>query len=335
MYLYRQIVVLILLIKSLAKQKYSPFDSVAFFLFWPSSFFEFIQYFGRAYVLQDVTLYIALRKRFNNVHLIRKSTLSKLTSDSRVFYSAVPFKRGIYNQGEYMFKILSEFDCIFFPSPKEIRFWENKDFMHQEFDRLEIPTPVTHLISHSQMIPNKIKFPVLTKILNGNHSRGIVSHNSQSELNSFLKFTLRDGVPVLLQEQLDIEFDLRVVTVNFKIVYFYWRDKIRSDKFNTTSTSNGSCLRLDPLPSDIILCIEDSSKKLGLRLAAFDITYKKIDFENHPVIFEVSPSFLLNPIPDNELFNGPYLNYKKSWWKFTNDRISQFIVLKEKYVNAV
>ena len=52
-----------------------------------------------------------------------------------------------------------------------------------------------------------------------------------------------------------------------------------------------------------------------------------------PVVFEVSPSFLLNPIPEVRLLNGPYLKYKSYWWRFTKDRIEQFIKIKEKYVN--
>lgn len=172
----------------------------------------------------------------------------------------------------------------------------------------------------------------MTKILNGNHSRGIISHKDETSLLNYLLKMKNRSIKVLLQEQLDIKFDIRVVTVNFKVEYYYWRDKVNSDEFTTTSTSNGSILRLDLLPREVVDCAEDASIKLGLRLAAFDITFFNIDSKIVPIIFEVSSSFLLNPLPQGKYLNLPYKVYKDSVFLFTKNRISQFINLKTKYV---
>lgn len=338
-YLFNQIIVLYLCLRTVMGADTVKNRNYVFMVFWPKNIYEFIQYFGRAYVLQDVTLYIALKGRYEKVMLVRKKNLKDLPKNSTVFYSAVPFSRGTEMQGEYLYNYLNEFDLNFIPQPHEIRFWENKIFMHEKFEDLGIPHPKSIIVrkGYKQSALNELSFPVLSKIPNGNHSRGIVSHKEVFSLQAYLEkaFNEKSDIGFIIQEQMDITFDVRVVTIKDKVVYHYWRDKILSDSFISTSTSNGSALRIDILPQHIIdVCIE-SSKRLNLNLAAYDITFVKNGSNIHPFIFEVSPSFLLNPIPDKYYLNKPYKEYKKNYLLFNKNRIDQFIELKRNYVESI
>lgn len=337
-YLINQIVVLYLCTRTIWKVEKVRNGNTVFMVFWPSNLFDYIQYLGRAYVLQDVTLYVALKRKYENVRLVRKWKLILLPKNSKVFYSAVPFSRGNEMQGEYLYNYLKTFDLDFVPKPDEIRFWENKIFMHKKFEEHDIPHPKSVTIDHSSKNGNlsELTFPVLSKIPNGNHSRGIVSHADLTALKFYIeKFFTDNHYPALIiQEQMDIKFDIRVVTIKDEVVYYYWRDKVSSDSFISTSTSNGSALRIESLPKEIMdVCVE-SSKRLGLGMAAYDITYEQ-ETNIVPFIFEVSPSFLLNPIPPHNFLKRPYLEYKKNYALFNKNRMSQFIELKTKYVNSL
>lgn len=336
MYFYRQLVVLVHLVRSLLRVQAVKNKSECYMVFWPQTFNAMVNYFGRAYVLQDVTLYLALKSVYGRVKIRTYSECLKLGQDEEIFYSAVPFGRKGLNQGEHLYNLISQLNSKCYPSATEIRFWENKDYMHQQFEEFKIPSPKTWLVhTASQVGSINIDFPILTKILNGNHSKGIISHKNDEELRNYLSQNLSHYGALLLQEQLNIGFDIRVVTINYKVVYHYWRDKKITKEFNTTSTSNGSRLRVDPLPQEVVICAESSSKKLGLKLAAFDITYSQSEDKIIPSIFEVSPSFLLNPIPEEKMLEKPYINYKKKWNKFVIDRIAQFTKIKEIYVKEI
>jgi hypothetical protein len=79
--------------------------------------------------------------------------------------------------------------------------------------------------------------------------------------------------------------DARVVVLNNEIVYSYWRNKIDSSKFTTTSTSNGSALDFTPLPKKNQNIIIEYTKKLNLLTAAYYVTF----FQN---IFSFQANFI-------------------------------------------
>jgi glutathione synthase/RimK-type ligase-like ATP-grasp enzyme len=209
--------------------------------------------------------------------------------------------------------------------------------MHREFEKHNVPCPETLVITDLEDLKKiSVEFPILTKIPNGNHSRGIISHSNIKELSNYVAARRVTDEVLLLQEQMSVDFDIRVVTIGKEVVYHYWRDKQLSKEFTTTSTSNGSILRVDDLPKEIIKCVQTVSSELGLRMAAYDITYFVDNDKLTPKIFEVSPSFLLNPIPkDTATLSLPYINYKKGWRRFVIDRIEQFVILKKLYVKEV
>ena len=52
---------------------------------------------------------------------------------------------------------------------------------------------------------------------------------------------------LLVQEIVPMTRDARVVVVGNKVVYSYWRNKLITNDFTTTSTNNGSVLDFSPL----------------------------------------------------------------------------------------
>ena len=323
------------LINNLGGHSKKAINEKAFIVFSPRSLRQLLHYFGRAYVLQDVTLFIAAKRVFGNVKWISPSKLSSLSNNAIVVHSVTPFfSFDIYpneNQGESNYLFYKDFEFTLLPSADECRFWENKEYMHRKFLEHNIPHPKTQVLfsRNEQISPSDLSFPLLSKIVDGNHSRGIVWHKNAESLKNLLQ-DVNASFPLLLQEIVDTSFDIRVVVSNGEVVYHYWRHKNTSGIFKTTSTSNGSALDLSPLPDIIKKTCEESARKLSLSVAAFDITYTvdKTGVER-PIIYEVSSSFLLNPIPDNSFNGKPYLEYKKRLLKFNWQRIKQFTDLKE------
>tara|TARA_B100000780_G_scaffold270581_1_gene230544 strand:- start:21 stop:1085 length:1065 start_codon:yes stop_codon:yes gene_type:complete len=314
-------------------------ESEVVFLFWPVTVRQYFDYFSRAYFLQDVTLIFALLKSHETLRVIRPRDLRSIAPKQIVYHSLNPFQKNksesFKSQGELLFDYMKKFNIEFRPSANEARLWENKLFMHEEFARLNIEQPSTQIVRNMEDI-NKLSlnFPLLCKIPNGNHSRGIDWHNDfkSLKLDAVSKLTYNEGV--IIQEVIPSQFDIRVVTVGDKVEYFYWRFKEVSDRFTTTSTSNGSVLNQDPLPIEVINTCLSTSKKLNLSLAAYDVTFIKSDSIIKPVIYEVSSSFLLNPIPPIEYSSKPYLKYKSKIWNFTFERLKQFTVLKSKLIES-
>jgi len=309
------------------------------FLFWPSSIKEYFTYFSRAYVLQDVTFLLAILNVHKTVRIIKPNNLKNLNSKQIVFHSLNPFQKKktdyFKSQGELLFKYLNRFDLEFRPSANECRLWENKLFMHDEFLRLKIESPLSHTIkSVNDLINYNLDFPILCKVPNANHSRGIDWHGNLGSLKLDIIEKLKTNEGLIIQEVIPSMFDIRVVTVGSKVEYFYWRFKESSEKFTTTSTSNGSVLSQDPLPIELKNVCINTSKKLKLNLAAYDVTFIKLEGQIKPIIYEVSSSFLLNPLPGIKYRDKPYLNYKAKVWKFTYERLKQFTELKTKQVQS-
>ena len=313
-------------------------------IFWPQGIRELSEYIFRGYLLQDYVLLKALENNGYKTKVLRRGNIVSIPKGSVVCYSMTKCTRGIrrnprISQGESLYEELLELSFLrLFPHPLESRIWENKAYMHSIFEEREVKSPQTVIVSDlAQIQKMEMKFPVLTKLPNANQSKGIDMHSDVISLKQGLEVKLIDSETVLVQELKKIEFDIRVVVIAGEVVYHYWRYKNnpQAEEFTTTSTVNGGHIDIKPLPLEVLNECKVAANNLNLSMAAFDVTYLQENGRVQVIFFEVSPSFILNPIPlsSNDL-EAPYKNYKAKFLKFNRELVKQFISIKQLQVKS-
>jgi hypothetical protein len=214
---------------------------------------------------------------------------------------------------------LSAIKCI--PSYHEISFWENKLYMHDQFDKLAIRTPTTISFANPVHLPDiiaahaeKLRFPCLLKQPYSCSSKGLYKVESADRLAYLVDYisTKSSSQSFFLQELLDIRKDLRVVVLNGSVSSFYWRIN-KSSAWMPTSTSLGSQVLFSDFPQTWKSLILEYAKLLNLRFCAFDIAWNHDDLTSAPYVLEVSPLFQPNPIPVKSKNLVSYGKWKKSF----------------------
>ena len=220
------------------------------------------------------------------------------------------------NYAEGIFEKLTSVNAIVTPPPELLRLWENKVFMHTEFERLNIPTPKTLIKSLSQM-NGKEEFPILLKYPHSSGSKGLYKLDNQQSLNALLKiFDVHKAM--IVQEFIPLTMDVRVVVENGIIKSHYWRKNVDSKEWHPTSTSLGSILSYDPLPDEVVTIVNDTIKKMSLSFCAFDLAFRDERGCTNVVVLEVSPFYQLNPVNYRDI---PYRDFKrkllgpKTYWR--------------------
>jgi glutathione synthase/RimK-type ligase-like ATP-grasp enzyme len=182
---------------------------------------------------------------------------------------------------------------VVFPSSYEASFWENKIFMYTQFEKHQINFPKTTVINKEEDFSSIRKihsYPVISKIDNGSGSTGIVEIKSEVELCLLNDF----DYPYLIQNRLNITRDCRIVILNFEYNNHYFRNNT-STNWHPTSTSMGSYLSYEELPKQVVEKVIEVTKKLNLRVAAYDICWDNDDLLTPIIFLEVSPAYLPNP----------------------------------------
>lgn len=212
---------------------------------------------------------------------------------------------------ENTIKMLEHQGCKVGPNSHEAALWEDKITMHNLFGQFDVKCPKTIICKNFVDIENQIgnlNFPIITKIPHGAGSMGIKEFTLFSELKASLS---EFKYPLLLQERIDMTMDARIVFINFEYFDHYFRVN-QSDKWHPTSTSKGSKLEYFGVPEKVLDYLSETTVKLNLRVAAYDVAWFKNDLSGDFTILEVSPAYLPNP-----RYNGtvPFKDWKKIFWK--------------------
>lgn len=226
-----------------------------------------------------------------------------------------------------------------FLSSYEILFWENKEFMHQKFEELNIRTPRTAIANTTSVNINKnYRFPLLVKELHSHASLGVHKCNSENELNLLISDPLfiKNNDKIIIQELLNIRKDLRVILCGDEILLHYWRIN-KGTEWKPTSTSHGSDVDFISFPEKWRNYIIENFKKLQITTGAFDVAWENDDLDTEPYFLEVSPSYQPNPSIDLTEKEYSYGQFKKkilfnnSWDKLYIDCV---FTIKQKLINS-
>ena len=306
---------------SLTKFLFSRYNDNADVIIWTPHINNLHYYYGDN-IINDVTLFHNLFKKKINVSRCSDLNLVKNKKNKKIYYSTTKYFNN-YNFSDYSSSVRyvsknleSEFEYVF-PNYREVSFWENKLFMHHEFDRLGIKTPKTIYyekdISYS-FLKKELGSVFLLKEVHSCSAMGVIKIESEEVFHKCMKkYNFNE---IVFQKLVPMRKDLRVVLVDDQIVNYYWR--INPDKnWKPTSTSFGGDVLFDNFPDTWRENIIEDFRKLKIKTGAFDICWDNDDISGHYYILEVSTSYQPNPKP-SEKNNARYINWKRSV-KFTKD----------------
>ncbi len=209
-------------------------------------------------------------------------------------------------------KNMAEKYSVIFPNVQESMLWENKIHMHQEFTRLGIFSPETHIIFHDNDINDFIdKVNPCEYIIKEVHSSGSNGIHKIVDTDFLKNYHNGAKEAYLIQRRINMSKDLRVIFVGEKVVHYYWRIN-KTKEWRPTSTSNGSKVDFEHYPTNHIDRIHAIIKKLNIRTGAFDICWENDDILTEPIILEVSPFYQPNPTPLSKEQAENYGKWKKT-----------------------
>jgi glutathione synthase/RimK-type ligase-like ATP-grasp enzyme len=307
---------------------------------YPKEFFRYIR--GNSF-LNDMALINAFITKGEEFELIIGPRIDK--KSSRNIYYTISKEFNLFhlpNHSSMILCIVEELENqgnTLFPSLHELIFWENKSYMHKQFDLLGINTPKTVVVESKlqfDSIKSSLEFPCLMKECNSAGSLGIYKVNSLNELDSLVDTKMKQGMyEFLIQSLIDMRKDIRVTIVGEEIVLHYWRLN-QEKEWKPTSTGHGSKVDFISFPeqwrNDLVL----SMKRLGLRTGAFDVTWQGDELSTKPIILEVSPAYMPNPPIPSKFKDISYASYKKKLTfskSYPTEYIKLVFEIKQKVVN--
>ena len=286
------------------------------------------KYLIRDRILTDFAYVSSLSKKGLKFHLYFGKNIGKFYN--KTIFLAFDFEQNIFGFNDYtkqLYFIITELEKqsnLVFPTSKEYLFWENKQFMHEEFDRLNISQPRTQIITNFYEVDiSKFIFPFLIKEVHSCQSNGIFKIEKTTDYLSLESRLV--GKVFLIQELLNIRRDLRVTLVGNSIVHFYWRINNQLE-WKPTSTGHGSTVDFVNFPlmwKDFIIC---EFLKLNLATGGLDIAWQNDDLSGKPIILEVSPTYQLNPVTSKDNYIKKYGFYKKYSIFGTESYLYQYII---------
>lgn len=290
-------------------------------LLFPNFPIDFVKYFYSDAFINDCALLNAVSNSCDDIRLVIGCRKMNYISDSKVFlnmsnrYNFNDF-RNYSNSLVYFIQQLEEQNNLVIPSSKEALLWENKVYMHETFDNLEINSPTTEIVNlHYPNLTSfsKFEYPFLIKEVHSAGSNGVYKVDDQVTLNILLNDSgiKKRNKYILVQKLLNMDRDLRVIIIGDKIVLHYWRIN-KNDQWKPTSTKHGSKVDFDFFPMEWRDYILTQFKKLKITTGAFDIVWEDNDYKKEPIFLEISPSYQPNPRPrDYSIIS--YGKYKESF----------------------
>jgi len=297
------------------------------------------KYFIRDRIVLDFAYVTSLSKKGVKFKFYFGKNIGKF--HNKIIYLTYDFEHnlfGLRNYTKQLYLIISELENqsnIVFPSSREYLFWENKQYMHEEFERLNISHPKTKVITDYYDVNLKsLNFPFLIKEVHSCQSNGIYKVEKPEDYQN-LKTKLA-GTVFLTQDLLNMRRDLRVTIVGSEIVHFYWRINNQAE-WKPTSTGHGSSVDFLNFPSEWAKYIVDEFLKLNLVTGGIDIAWQDDDLSTVPLFLEVSPTYQLNPVTSNPIHIMNYGDYKKfsilGKYSYLNQYIAQTFSVVDKIVD--
>ena len=300
-----------------------------------------LRYFYADALVNDVALVNATAQNVGSLRIkIGTRNLNKLI-EKNIFlnvsnrYNSHGF-RNYANSLKYFILQLEDQANRVFPNSYEVEWWENKVFMHREFDKIGIKTPETTIIDLDNLDINLLPYayPFLIKEIHSAGSNGVHKVNTIEDVKNIIynDKIRKSNRYLLLQKLLNMDRDLRVIVVGDKIVLHYWRINATKE-WQPTSTKHGSTVDFDFFPEEWRAHIIAEFQKLKITTGAFDLVWENNDYSQTPFVLEISPSYQPNPVPLKNLKTS-YGAYK-SGFSFFDSWDARFVVVVQRIKNEL
>jgi RimK family alpha-L-glutamate ligase len=104
-----------------------------------------------------------------------------------------------------------------------------------------IPTPRTALVVNDQSIPIAVeevggKFPIIAKTIEGSKGIGVMKIESEESLKSVLQALWKHDADLIVQEYIEIDFDVRSIVLNDKVIASVKRLNSKKEDFRTNKS---------------------------------------------------------------------------------------------------
>jgi len=294
----------------------------------------FHAYFFDNTFLNDLALVQSFVRSNTNFNLRIGLNIGK-TSGKNIFYTiSKDFNAfGLLNHSATLIHVVAELEKqnnTLFPSLNELKYWENKSFMHRKFEELKINCPKTWIVENLEdleLINLDLKFPCLLKECNSSGAAGIFKVDDYKGLYELINKKNQEGkYEFLVQLLINMRKDLRVIIVGEEIVLHYWRIN-QGFEWKPTSTGHGSKVDFISFPTQWKERFVHILKALELRTGAFDVTWENDNLDTEPIILEVSPAYMPNPPIPEKWKDIPYSQFK--------DKLSIKNSYRNRYINIV
>lgn len=140
-------------------------------------------------------------------------------------------------------QVFEEAGAFVINSAESMKFCQNKLATALTFERHGIPSPRTAFVNNEESIDLAVKkiggkFPMIVKTLTGAEGIGVSKVESYESLKSVLQSLWKFDAELLIQEYMDIKFDVRTIVLNGKIIASAKRMKGNKDFRTNKSLGN-------------------------------------------------------------------------------------------------
>ncbi len=178
---------------------------------------------------------------------------------------------GVLNSpsGIAIWKTLEETGAFVINKQDPMEFCQNKFSTSLGLELNGLPTPRTAMVNNEDAIDTALekvggKFPVIIKTITGAEGIGVSKVDSYESLKSVLQSLWKFGASLLLQEYMEIEYDIRSLVLDGKVIASVKRLKSTDKDFRTNKA-----LGNDTEPYEL----GDDEKKLVLKAATISGCY--------------------------------------------------------------
>mmetsp|Transcript_35900 Transcript_35900/g.65892 ORF Transcript_35900/g.65892 Transcript_35900/m.65892 type:complete len:914 (-) Transcript_35900:50-2791(-) len=216
-------------------------------------------------------------------------------------------------------RTLASRGAVPWPRPETAVFYQDKIALKQLFEQAEIPAPRSWIVRNegelrSMLLGGVLRqehFPVVLKHPYAASSRGMASCATIEDAPQVIANWLAEHqAPCLVQHRVQVAKDMRITYIGGEIIHGYWRLKGSADELSSGTGFGSSRLDFNIPRDELAPFVREFARRTGLDIGGMDIAFPL--GSPGPVVFEVSPTFDLNPEPPLEWQNVPYAEYKKT-----------------------
>ena len=275
---------------------------------------------------------------------IRNLDISITTKKMEVLYQGKPIEKYdcVYMRGSYKYALLQRSlssilkGQTYLPiEPKAFTIAHNKLLTLLDLQKNKVPMPKTYFtatVEGAKTILKEIKYPVIIKIPQGTHGKGVMFADSESSARSVIDALEVFKQPYIIQEYIETKAtDIRAIVAGNRVLASMKRKATKAEEFRANIHMGGIGVPFTPDPDTSDIAVK-SAKAVGADICAVDILEGR-----EPMVIEVNLSPGLRGIMKATKKNiaqlvAKFLAEKTEEYIEENKRLTKFTALTEEKI---